>query len=429
MNTSIFIPSGDQWKDPKYVDKWRRSLVPLFSGVPLLERAERELAPAINEANQLVQWENENLIERAHRLEPRRGRVTAKQSAAGQINHQTPAVIAYAGGAWVVDPLANRATEGKLRKAKQMVIVGLEVKAQRELCCGLLGGEVQCANGHHFRASYMCGNRFCVTCGPKGANRLFAKHIKKLFFAAQRLMLCGVEECSECSKALANDSLPHWPPPRGARPRVVCAKIDFTLRHEVGDQMPEPERMRELNHFIKRFCRALEKKFGISRKQYGLAYCDELGGNNSNPHAHGVYVGPWLPQKQKELSALWQQITGDSFIVSIKYAEDFPKALFHAVKYPAKFAERSSPERLASLEYVFHRVRRFHALASFYNPDAPREEKPPARVCPECGSNLSCPRGFETLAELTRRGLEDIESAAVRIARERGLSGDPSPPP
>jgi hypothetical protein len=99
------------------------------------------------------------------------------------------------------------------------------------------------------------------------------------------------------------------------------------------------------------------------------------------------------------------------------------------VKYPAKFAQRSSADRLASLEQVFHRVRRFHTLASFYAPEAPKEEKPPARRCPDCGEQLTAPRGFETIAELSRRGLEDIEAAALRLARERGLEGGDRAPP
>jgi hypothetical protein len=380
-----------------------------------------------------IQWENEALTTRAVRLEPDLRKPKSGKTAA-QARHQVPAMIALELGGdgsenWILSPPVHRASEGKLTKSKEMVRGGLEKKAQREIACGLLGGEVTCKTGHSFRVGYECGNRYCVTCGPLAARRLFAKQHSRLFFTATRLMLCGEENCAECNDALEKKRLPHWPPPRGTRPRVVCAKIDFTLRHERGDALPAPQRMQELNRLIKKFCRALEKKFHIRRREYGLAYCDELGGNNSNPHAHGIYVGPWLPQEKKQLSALWQQITGDSFILSIKYADDFSKALYHAVKYPAKFAERSSPERLASLEKVFHRVRRFHTLAAFYNPECPLEEKPPAKRCPLCDECLSQPRGFQTIAELARRGLEDLEAVAVRINRDRALEGATRAPP
>jgi hypothetical protein len=243
-------------------------------------------------------------------------------------------------------------------------------------------------------------------------------------------MLCGVDECEECSKAIEEKRLPHWPPPREIRPRVVCAKIDFTLKHDRRDGMPTPERMKELNAMIKKFCRAIERRFRISRKEYGLAYCDELGGNNSNPHAHAIYVGPWLPQskERKELSQLWREISGDSFILSIKFARNFTEALFHAVKYPAKFATRSTPARLADLEAVFHRVRRFHTLAAFYAPEVPPKEDPPQKKCPICDARLTEPRGWNTIAELSGRGLRDIDAVRAEIERARGLGTDRSPP-
>ncbi len=156
--------------------------------------------------------------------------------------------------------------------------------------------------------------------------------------------------------------------------------------------------MRRLNDCIKKFCRTIERRYGIARSAYGLAYCDELGGGNTNAHAHGVYVGPWLPQskERKELSKLWAEITRDgSFIISIKYAKSFAAALYHAVKYPAKLISSSSPGRLADLEAVFHRVRRFHTLAAFYNPKSdPTEAKPASpedslRHCPVCNELLS----------------------------------------
>jgi len=438
------IPRGDQWKDVRFVQQWKAEKKQALErrwqkkppaaviSAPLLEGVVLSAVPELrleipDAARELLQWENESLLDRAHRLEDAPRKPKSNRNAA-QARHQVPAMIGKDDrGSWVLSPIVSRATPEKLIKSKAMYDGGLEKKAQREIACGLLGGEVVCRSGHAFRVAYECGNRYCVRCGPRQANRLFAQQHDRLFFVATRLMLCGQEECAECNTAIEQKRLPHWPPPRGARPRVVCAKIDFTLRHTRGDQLPAPERMRELNQMIKKFCRAIEKQFGIDRSQYGLAYCDELGGNNSNPHAHGLYVGPWLPQEKKQLSALWQKITGGSFILSIKYAHDFSKALFHAVKYPAKFAQRSSPQRLADLEKVFHRVRRFHTLASFYAPEAPAVEKPPLRRCPRCDEILSEPRGWQSIAELTRRGLEDLEAVRGELARSRGL-GDLPPP-
>jgi hypothetical protein len=420
------LPQGDQWKNPAFVQKWREARDQEFEERKWKQKVcDQIFTPSPRDvAINSMQGEFESLTARADRLEPGG---TCPAVDPQKEKHRVPTMLAFDGG-WIIHPIAQTAKPEKLTKSQRMYLDGLDKKAQREIACGLLGGIAPCGGGHKFFVHYECGNRYCTRCGPKGATKLFAKQHDRLLFVSQSLMLCGQEDCQECNQALTEKRLPHWPPPKGTRPRIVCAKIDFTLRHDLGEKkLPAPERMRELNHLIKKFCRALEKRFGISRKEYGLAYCDELGGNNSNPHAHGVYVGPWLPQKQKELSALWHEITGDSFILSIKYAEDFTKALFHAVKYPAKFAERSSPERLADLEKVFHRVRRFHTLARFYAPEAPEPEAPPIKRCPICDSPLGEPRGWFVIADLKRGGLQDLDVVALQVQRDRGL-GDRSPP-
>lgn len=431
-------PCGDQWKDIGYVlewrkgrqkdleEKWRKNFPALLSGISLAAEPGRKLPPA---AVQLVQWESESLLHRANRLESAAS--GQKQNASiknSRSKHQVPDLLARDGAGWIVAPAAQRASAGKLEKAKAMYKSGLEKKAQRELACGVIGGEVSCKTGHSFRVSYECGNRYCVTCGPRGAVRLFAKHADKLLFVTTRLMLCGAEDCAECSKAIEEKRAPHWPPAPGVRPKMVVAKLDFTLRN-TGER-PGPEMMRELNTYIKRFCRAIERRFKIRRKDYGLAYCDELGGNNSNAHAHGIYVGPWLPQdkEKKQLSQLWNEITGGSFILSIKYARNFSEALFHAIKYPAKFAERSTPKRLAELERIFHKVRRFHTLAAFYAPEAPESEKPPVRRCPLCSEPMSEPVRWETLVELERRGLRDLSMVEKQMKQTPALGSVSLPP-
>jgi hypothetical protein len=425
--SAFVMPEGDQWKDPRFLIEWkrtrrekiektwRREFNPLLIGVPLSSLPKAEVSSDEAIARQLIQFENESLIDRCHRLEGKEKKPKSNRGA----TYQVPMVLAFDRGQWLIHPCLKRATPDKLLKAKRMYEFGLEKKAQRELACGILGGEVHCKNGHSFLAPYECGNRYCTKCGPRGAQRMFARHLDKIRFAATRLMLCDKEECPECSLAIEEKRLPHWPPPRGLRPKMVCAKIDFTLKHD--GTRPAPELMRKLNGFIKKFFRTLEKRYGLSRKDYGVAYCDELGGNNSNPHAHGIYVGPWLPQKNKELSAIWRETTGDSFIISIKYAEDLPRALHHAVKYPAKFAERSSPERLADLEIIFHRVRRFHCLAAFYAIESPEEDIVTTRKCPECGERLSQPSRWQTIEALLQKGLRDFEIVGIELAKARAL--------
>ena len=430
---------GDQWKDAQLVAQWKRerqatiesswkknerlNFAPLLSGIPVVVAPDLSVLASFEQVTELTQYESESLLDRALRVEQYAVQGRSNKRSSVTESHRVPDLIARDGEQWILSPMGRRAKPELIAKSKRMYEQGLTKKAQRQIACGILGGETHCKDqGHKYYVPYECGLRYCPYCGPKLANKLFARQHDKLLFVAQRLMLCGVDNCRECNEAIKNRRLPHWPPSRGQKPRIVCAKLDFTLRHETGESTPPaPELMRELNQLIKKFCRAIEKRFGIKCSEYGLAYCDELGGNNNNPHAHGIYVGPWLPQKKKELSALWHEITGDSFILSIKYAEDFGRALYHAVKYPAKFAERSSPERLADLEVVFHRVRRFHTLAAFYAPEAPEPEPPRAWDCPICHSPLSEPRGFEGILELRARGLRDLVQVRAERAREQGL--------
>jgi hypothetical protein len=218
----------------------------------------------------------------------------------------------------------------------------------------------------------------------------------------------------------------------------VIAKIDFTLRNT--GQMPDRERNRALNQSIKRFCHAVEREYGIPRNEYGLAYSDEIGGGNTNCHAHAVYVGPWLPNKRRQLSRLWSRITPDrSFILSIKYARSLEAALAHATKYPSKLLSRSTPERLADLEKAYDRVRRFHLLGAFDKrlllpEECAAEEKKKGefrsgRKCPHCGGKLSEPNGWHPSSDLSRRGLEDIAAVRREVGKQRVLGGTGGSPP
>lgn len=306
-----------------------------------------------------------------------------------------------------------------------MIEFGLPKKAQRVLACSLLGGEVTCQSGHKFSVRYACGSRYCRLCGPKAATRLFARYCSSLSTATSRLLRCGVSACPECDHAEHAKVVPHWPPCGGIRPKNVIAKLDFTLKNT---GKADSERVKFLNKSIRRFFRAVEKRFGVSRKHYGVLWCDELGGNNTNVHAHAVYVGPWLPQKHKELSRLWAAITRDgSFIVSIKYAKSFPAALMHALKYPAKFAQKSTPQRRAELEKVFHRTRRVHSLAAFYNPKHPETSSEPSSVpglrCPICNERVSEPNGWRPMTELEAKGLQDIRELHRHKKRDLVLGG------
>ena len=422
--------ASNRWKDAGFIEEWKASRrkkleaswivrFPLLVGLSRIAHLpgnwHERIGAEVEQFERGQQRAGESLSARCRRLDEETSEATSLgRGRARARTYAVPGLIARQGdGSWAVSPLAERASLEKLAKAKALYDRGLVKKAQRELACGLLGSEIICENGHAFGVGYECGHRFCVDCGPKSAVRLFAKHIDRLRTVANRLVPC-------------------WPPHPGHKPNFVIAKIDFTLRNT--GEMPDKARNRALNESIKKFCRALEREYGIRRSQYGLAYSDEIGGKNTNCHAHAVYVGPWLPNKKRQLSRLWSRITPDrSFIISIKPARSLEAALAHATKYPSKFLRHSTPERLADLEKSFDRVRRFHLLGAFdkrlllpeerENEEKRRGEFISGRTCPHCGGRLSEPNGWRPLADLRRRGLKDIALVRREVGKQRVFAG------
>jgi hypothetical protein len=304
-----------------------------------------------------------------------------------------------------VEPLRGRIPERQANQARLLLEQGLIGKARRQAWCSLIGRRRDCFSGnseHKFYTRCFCGNRYCPTCGPKSFRDLFIHH--------SRL------------RSLVESLLQHQPTDHRTR---VLAKLDITTRN-VG-QMPTAEEVRQFNKDIRRFFRAIEREFGISRRKYGVLWCCEFGSGNTNLHAHGVYVGPELPQR--DLSRIWSEIRADgSFIVSIKRARSFEAALGHALKYPSKFFT-AAPARLVELEVAFDRVRRVHALAAFYNPKIERDpgEEGPCEPghCPICGDLLLDAPGYHFISDLQREGRRDADAVRIDIARAKAFAESP----
>lgn len=309
----------------------------------------------------------------------------------------------------------NGATTPQLAQAQEMWERGLCSKAKRKAYCGILGARRECASGdpeHRFYIPYGCGLRYCEACGPHSFAKLFAKH-GRLAEVARQLV-------------------PHWPV-YGHKPDRVMATVDFTSLNT--GVMPGPGQIRKFNQNIRKFWRAVEREFGIVRSDYGFIWCDEFGGEkkrpgrtgNTNLHAHGMYCGPWLPQKNKELSKLWERITGDgSFIVYIKTARNFGVGLGHALKYAGKFLS-TDPQRLAELEVAFHRIRRVHAIGRFYNPKLASEQSESltdSEKCPICGDRVGRPSGAKLLPirELEKAGLKNLREIRRQMKLSRAIT-------
>ncbi len=304
-----------------------------------------------------------------------------------------------------VEPLRGRIPERQAQQARLLLEQGLTGKARRQAWCGLIGRRRDCFSGnsqHRFYTPCFCGNRYCPTCGPKSFRDLFTHH--------SRL------------RPVVEDLLRHRPGDH--RPRVM-AKLDITKRNT--GEMPTADAVRRFNDNIKRLRERIMKYLGISRRDFGIFYCDEFGSGNTNLHAHGVYVGPWI--SQRVLRDMWAEICADgSFIISIKRAKSFEAALGHALKYPSKFFE-ALPARLVELEVAFDSIRRVHALGAFYNPKIEREpgEEGAAGAghCPICGDLLLDAPGYHFISELQREGRRDANTVRVDVARARVFAESP----
>jgi hypothetical protein len=397
VSESAQIQTERRWHDPAFVARWHAQREKKFDPLDSFWRDPRF---SRNEDGVLDGGRSEDLRRERKALSRQ-----VRDRKPGDPSRALP--LAFDAAGHFVEPLRGKIGARNATQSRLLLEQGLTGKARRQAWCGLIARRRDCFSGHpehKFYAPCLCGNRYCAVCGPKSFRDLFGKH-SRLSVTVERL-------------------LQHRPGDH--RPRVL-AKLDITTVN-VG-AMPSAEEVRQFNEDVRRFFREAEKRFGISRKDYGFLWCCEFGSGNTNLHAHGVYVGPELPQRNRELSALWKEIRGDgSCIVSIKHAKSFEAALGHALKYPSKFFD-ADPARLVELEVAFHRVRRVHALAAFYNPKIEREpgEDESARSaggrCPICGDVLLDAPGYHFIDELQREGRREMGVVHLERMRARVLSG------
>ena len=218
--------------------------------------------------------------------------------------------------------------------------------------------------------------------------------------------------------------------------------------------------------------RALEAA-GIESNQYGFLWCDEFGGfdarkqsYNTNLHAHGVYVGPYIDQQL--VASIWASIRAEKDGAKIVWIRKqridgapttflagerhrFIRALGHALKYTGKHVSRSDGTRLANLEIAFHGVRRVHARGLFYHAQLQcgchcecgsacqkvngHEGEHRCKYhgsdnrCPLCGGDLMfpCQSGYACIVDLKKERRRDLGVVRGQVARERILNGPRGP--
>jgi hypothetical protein len=332
----------------------------------------------------------------------------------------------------------------RLQQALALHSYGRHGKARRLVLCGRIGKRINHqkhsdACGRKFLEPYFCREKYCTFCGPQQFKEMFAKFQSALTPIVEELLCDG-----------AREGCP-----------MVAAKLDFTVPN-LG-RMPTSQQVREFHDAMRRFWRVVERTLSVQRSQYGVARCDEIGGDNTNLHAHCAYVGPFLPQKNKELSALWSVVLlpkeqkarrrelmrsikkdglaslwskllpGEQRLVSIKLAEKgFSQALAHALQYPMKFIEKSDPQRLAALENTFHKTRRVSTGGAFYRIKHLKEPGDDRQFdhafCPFCKVRLEQIREpWQPMSTLEAEGRISLRLAEREAGLQKAL-GRESPP-
>jgi len=323
-------------------------------------------------------------------------------------------------------------------------------KANRVANCGISGRRLDCRNHleHVFYGEFRCQCRYCRRCGADVFAALFGKYVG-LWPTVQQLL-----------------------PVNGCRSKVVIAKLDFTAVNL--DRMPTSQEIREFNQDIRKCLRRALRELGIGPKQYGFLWCDEFGGwdpkkqsYNTNLHAHGVYVGPYIPQNV--LVRIWSTIRAKKDGAKVVWIQKqkidnppadfleckrrrFVRALGHALKYTGKHLSGSDGARLAQLEVAFHTVRRVHTMGLFYHADLRCQSQCgdcEARCelvnghegahqcryhghqnrCPLCDSYLMVPResGYAPISDLKKEGRRELGEVRRRVALERIFNGPRGP--
>jgi hypothetical protein len=325
-------------------------------------------------------------------------------------------------------------------------------KANRLANCGVTGRRLDCSahpEEHRFYGSFTCGVRYCRSCGTRIFSELFGKYMG-LWSSVKDLVVRP-----------------------GFRSATIIATLDFTAVN-LG-RMPTPEEIRDFNQDVRICVRLALQQLDVDSSEYGFLWCDEFGGKksetesyNTNLHAHGVYVGPFIPhallletwiklrEKKDGARGVYikqQKLDHPPADICERECRRFARALGHALKYTGKHVARSDGKRLAELEAAFHGVRRVHTMGLFYHADLScscqcefcggacdksnghggghrcKHHRTDNR-CPMCPGYLMFPResGYALLSDLRREHRLDLEKTRREINRERvfaGPRGDP----
>jgi hypothetical protein len=280
--------------------------------------------------------------------------------------------------------LDSAAEEGwRSEAAAVMIAHGLSSKANRFLQCSLYAHLYVCdgAAQHRLFSPIYCDLRFCPRCAPRQFARLFAKYAPIL------------------SKVCATK-----------KPGFRLREITLTSRNQGALTNEQPK---TLNQAVKLTLRELMRNV----EGWGALWCDEVGFDNTNLHAHVLFYGPYIDQR--ELARVWKKTSGHQVVWIAEAHGDGSKALLYMLKYVSK-PPTSDANRVGLLEVAFHKVRRVHSLGVFYRlagRDTDAEQSEWTR-CPHCGAPIEKQPGNPRIEKAILEGRTFVGTKLTARRRE-----------
>jgi len=238
--------------------------------------------------------------------------------------------------------------------AQTLVDHKLFSKANRYMECSRYAHLYECKGEktHSLFAPIYCDLRFCPRCAPRQFARLIAKY-----------------------EPVVRAATAH--PKKGYRLR----EITLTTRNT---GVITPAQVKKFNQDVKKALKTIMR--GV--KGWGAIWCDEVGFENTNLHAHVLLFGPYV--EQDRLAQVWNQISGHIHVYITQARRSGGKALIHLLKYVSK-PPAKDPNHIGLLEVAFHGTRRVHALNMFYNFVGEDTDNVQSEweICPHCGAELT----------------------------------------
>jgi len=238
---------------------------------------------------------------------------------------------------------------------------------------------------------------------------------------------CHNRFCLPCaqtrSHTIAANVLPHVQ-------RGQCRFITLTLRHSEDRLATQIDRLYQCFKLLR--CDPLWRETQTG----GVAFLEikRSSAGHWHPHFHVISQGSYIDVR--ELSAAWRQITGDSFIVDIRYVRDEGQVLRYVTKYASKPFDSTLFESSAVLIDAMTALKgRRMALAYGSWKGLQMTEKPDPQHWRDLGSLeemlYEAARGDEQARQYIRRVCGDKADVMIGMARRLlpGAPARPHPPP